>query len=128
MRLRDRVAVVTGGASGIGRAIALAMAREGARVAVLDLNDDGALAVATGIAADGGEARPWRVDIADPARVAAVMAEVIGRWGTVHVLVNCAGWDQPKPFVETTPDFWEKILAINLTRGRSPARTRCCPR
>ena len=114
MRLRDRVAVVTGGASGIGRAIVLALAREGARVAILDLNEAGATAAASEIAAAGGESHPWPVDISDPARVDAVVGEVRGRWGTVHVLVNCAGWDQPKPFVETTPDFWDRILAINL--------------
>jgi 2-hydroxycyclohexanecarboxyl-CoA dehydrogenase len=114
VRLREKVAVVTGGASGIGRAIALALAREGARVAILDLNEEGAAAVSAAIAGAGGEARPWRVDITDPARVDAVIGDVIARWGTVHVLVNCAGWDQPRPFVETTPDFWDKILAINL--------------
>jgi 2-hydroxycyclohexanecarboxyl-CoA dehydrogenase len=114
VRLRDRVAVVTGGASGIGRAIALALGREGARVAVLDLNDAGAVAVAAEIVAAAGEAQPWHVDIGDPARVDTVVGEVIARWGTVHVLVNCAGWDQPRPFVETTPDFWDKVLTINL--------------
>jgi len=114
VRLRDRVAVVTGGASGIGRAIVLALAREGARVAILDLNEAGATSAASEITAAGGESHPWRVDISDPARVDAVVGEVRGRWGTVHVLVNCAGWDQPKPFVETTPDFWDRILAINL--------------
>jgi 2-hydroxycyclohexanecarboxyl-CoA dehydrogenase len=114
VRLRDKVAVVTGGASGIGRAIVLAMASEGARVAILDLDEGGATAVAKEVGAAGGEAHPWRLDISDAARVAAVVGEVRGRWGTVHVLVNCAGWDQPKPFVETTPDFWDRILAINL--------------
>jgi 2-hydroxycyclohexanecarboxyl-CoA dehydrogenase len=114
VRLRDRVAVVTGGASGIGRAIALAMAREGARVAVLDLNDAGAVAVAAEIVTASGDARPWQVDVSDPARVDLVVGEVVSGWGTVHVLVNCAGWDQPRPFVETTPDFWDRILAINL--------------
>ena len=110
MRLRDKVAVVTGAASGIGRAIALAMGAEGARVAVLDLNADGAAAVAREIAG----AHAWPVDVADTARVATVVAEVVARWDTVHVLVNCAGWDTPMPFVETTPEFWDKILAINL--------------
>jgi 2-hydroxycyclohexanecarboxyl-CoA dehydrogenase len=114
VRLRDRVAIVTGGASGIGRAIALAMGREGARVAALDLDADGAAAVAREIVAAGGEARAWAVDVADPAGVMAVVGEVIDHWGTVHVLVNCAGWDRPLPFVETTPEFWDKILAINL--------------
>ena len=114
MRLEDKVAVVTGAASGIGRAIALALAAEGARVAVLDLNEAGAVAVAAEIVHARGEARPWQVDVADAARVAATVEDVIARWSTVHVLVNCAGWDRPMPFVETTPDFWDKILAINL--------------
>ncbi len=111
MRLRDKVAVVTGAASGIGRAIALAMRAEGARVAVLDLNAAGAAAVAHEL---GDDAHAWPVDVADAARVATVVAEVVARWGTVHVLVNCAGWDTPMPFVETTPEFWDRILAINL--------------
>jgi 2-hydroxycyclohexanecarboxyl-CoA dehydrogenase len=113
-RLDGDVAVVTGGASGIGRAIVLALAREGARVAILDLNGDGAAAVAGEIGAAGGEAHAWRLDISDAARVDAVVGEVRARWGTVHVLVNCAGWDRPMPFVETTPEFWDRILAVNL--------------
>ena len=114
MKLHDRVAIVTGGASGIGRAIAQAMGREGARVAVLDLNAAGAAAVAAEITSAGGQAQGWAADVTDTGRVHAVVAEVIARWGTVHILVNCAGWDKPLPFVETTPDFWDKILAINL--------------
>lgn len=114
MRLRDKVAVVTGAASGIGRAIALALGGEGARVAVLDLDQAGAVAVAAEIAGAKGDAHPWQVDVAEPARVEAAVGAVVARWGTVHVLVNCAGWDRPMPFVETTPDFWDKILGINL--------------
>jgi 2-hydroxycyclohexanecarboxyl-CoA dehydrogenase len=114
VKLRDRVAIVTGAASGIGRAIALAMGREGARVAALDLDGAGAAAVAREIAAAGGEAQAWPVDVADAARVTAVVGEVVSRWSGVHILVNCAGWDTPMPFVETTPEFWDKILAINL--------------
>ena len=114
MRLREKVAIVTGGASGIGRAIALALGTEGARVAVLDLDQAGAVAAAAAIVTAKRDAHPWQVDVADPARVDAVVAEVVARWDTVHVLVNCAGWDRPIPFVETTPDFWDKILAINL--------------
>jgi 2-hydroxycyclohexanecarboxyl-CoA dehydrogenase len=114
VRLREKVAIVTGAASGIGRAIALATGREGARVAALDLDGEGAAAVAREIAAAGGEAHAWPLDVADAARVTAVVGEVVSRWSTVHVLVNCAGWDTPMPFVETTPEFWDKILAINL--------------
>jgi 2-hydroxycyclohexanecarboxyl-CoA dehydrogenase len=114
VRLPDKVTLVTGAASGIGRAIALAAAREGARVAVLDLNADGAAAVAREITTASGQAQAWPLDVTDPARVNAVVEEIVKRWSTVHVLVNCAGWDKPIPFVETTPDFWDRILAINL--------------
>ena len=114
MKLRDRVAIVTGAASGIGRAIAKALAREGARVAIADLNEAGGAEVARAIEKDGGAAAAWRVDITDAAAVAGMVASVVARWGTVHVLVNNAGWDRPMPFVQTTPAFWDRILALNL--------------
>ena len=114
MKLKDRATIVTGAASGIGRAIAEACAREGARVAVVDLNGDGARETVAAIEKAGGTAAAWRVDITDVAAVDRMVDEVVARWGGVHVLVNCAGWDKPMPFVETTPEFWDKILAINL--------------
>jgi 2-hydroxycyclohexanecarboxyl-CoA dehydrogenase len=114
MKLRDRAVFVTGGASGIGRAIALALAREGARVAVADLNAAGARDVATEIEKAGGVAQAQPLDITDVAAVDAAIDATAARWGGLHVLVNCAGWDRPMPFVETTPEFWDKILAINL--------------
>jgi len=114
VKLKDRATIVTGGASGIGRAIAEACAREGARVAVVDLNGDGARETVAAIEKAGGAAAAWRVDITDVAAVDRMTDEVAARWGGVHVLVNCAGWDTPMPFVDTTPEFWDKILAINL--------------
>jgi 2-hydroxycyclohexanecarboxyl-CoA dehydrogenase len=114
MMLADKVAVVTGGASGIGRAIAEALAREGARVAVVDLNATGAADTVRAIEKAGGVAAAHPVDITDVAAVNAMTAAVVTRWGGLHVLVNCAGWDTPMPFVDTTPEFWDKILAINL--------------
>ncbi len=114
MRLAGRVAIVTGAASGIGRAIAQALAREGARVAVADLNETGGAEAARAIEKDGGTARAWRVDVTDAAAVAATVQAVVSTWGAVDVLVNNAGWDTPMPFVETTPEFWDRILAINL--------------
>jgi 2-hydroxycyclohexanecarboxyl-CoA dehydrogenase len=114
VKLKDRATIVTGAASGIGRAIAEACAREGARVAVVDLNGDGARETVAAIEKAGGTAAAWRVDITDVAAVDRMVDEVVARWGGVHVLVNCAGWDKPMPFVETTPEFWDKILAINL--------------
>ena len=114
MKLKDKATIVTGGASGIGRAIAETCAREGARVAVVDLNADGARETVAAIEKAGGTAAAWPLDITDVGAVDRMVEEVAARWGGVHVLVNCAGWDKPMPFVETTPEFWDKILAINL--------------
>jgi 2-hydroxycyclohexanecarboxyl-CoA dehydrogenase len=114
VRLRDKIAIVTGGASGIGRAIALHAVTEGALVAVVDQNGDGATETAASIEKHGGRAAAHGLDITYTAAVRRMVEAVVTRWGTVHVLVNCAGWDRPVPFVETTEDFWEKVLAINL--------------
>ena len=114
MRLKDKTTIVTGGASGIGRAIAEACAREGARVAVVDLNAAGARETVSAIEKAGGVAAAHPLDITDVAAVNAMTAAVVAHWGGLHILVNCAGWDTPMPFVDTTPEFWDKILAINL--------------
>jgi 2-hydroxycyclohexanecarboxyl-CoA dehydrogenase len=114
VKLAGKVAVVTGGASGIGRAIAEALAREGAHVAVLDLNEAGARETVAALERAGGRGSAHRVDITDVAAVDAAIDAVAAREGGLHVLVNCAGWDKPMPFVDTTPEFWDKILAINL--------------
>jgi 2-hydroxycyclohexanecarboxyl-CoA dehydrogenase len=114
MRLPDKVAIVTGGASGLGRGIALALAREGARVAVVDLNEAGARDTVDAIAKDGGHAAAWRADISDKARIDLVVAEVIARWGTVDILVNNAGLDRVGPFVNSSEAEWDLILRVNL--------------
>ena len=114
MKLADRVAIVTGAASGIGRAIAEKLAREGARVAIFDVNETGAGETARAIETAGGTARAYDVDVTKKAVVDAAVADVVGRWGALHVAVSNAGWDRPAPFVETSEDFWDKVLAINL--------------
>jgi 2-hydroxycyclohexanecarboxyl-CoA dehydrogenase len=114
MKLKNRVAFVTGAASGIGRAIAEALAREGARVAVADIDADGARRAVADIQANGGNAVAQPLDVTDIAAVDSSINGVAAHWGGLHVLVNCAGWDKPMPFVDTTPEFWDKVLAVNL--------------
>jgi 2-hydroxycyclohexanecarboxyl-CoA dehydrogenase len=104
-RLEGRLAVVTGAAGGIGSAICRRLAAEGARVAATDLDETGARRVAEEI---GGSAHG--LDVTDPEAAARLASEL----GEVEILVNNAGWDRVMPFLETTPDFWRRILDVNL--------------
>ncbi|MBI2555678.1 MAG: SDR family oxidoreductase [Candidatus Rokubacteria bacterium] len=90
------------------------MAREGARVAVVDLNEAGAQETVKEIQKEGGQAHPYKADITKKAQIDAMVADVIKRWGTVHILVNNAGWDKAEPFIQSTEETWDKVLAINL--------------
>ncbi|MBS79406.1 MULTISPECIES: 2-hydroxycyclohexanecarboxyl-CoA dehydrogenase [unclassified Variovorax] len=114
-RFEDKTVVVTGGGGGIGGATCRRFAREGARVAVLDLNPGAAEAVAARIEAEGGRALALRCDITERASVDAAVAAVLERFGAIDVLVNNAGWDVFRPFTKTEPAQWEKLIAINLT-------------
>jgi NAD(P)-dependent dehydrogenase (short-subunit alcohol dehydrogenase family) len=114
-QLQDKVAIVTGGASGIGRATALRFAAEGAAVLVVDRQEDAAVAVAREIVDAGGHARALAVDVADQAQVDAMAAAALDAFGGVHVLVNSAGIGEQTPFLEQTPEEFERIVAVNLT-------------
>lgn len=109
-----RVALVTGGAQGIGRAIALALAADGRRVAVADLQEQRATDVAAEITAGGGHAMAIGIDVTDGAQVQAGLDAVGEELGSVEVLVNNAGWDELRPFLETDERFWDRVLDINL--------------
>ncbi len=110
-----RVAFVTGGASGIGEGIVRALGEAGFRVAVADLNLEAASAVAGEITAAGGEAVAVSANVTDTASVNAAVAEVAEKLGPVDVVVNCAGWDDFMTFVDSTEDFWDKIIDLNFT-------------
>jgi 3-hydroxybutyrate dehydrogenase len=114
MRMLDKVAIVTGAASGIGREIAHAYVREGAKVCIADLNLDGAQAVAGEIGRAGGEALAVRMDVTQEAAVDAGVAETVRRFGSVDVLVSNAGIQHIEPVVELSLENWRRILAIHL--------------
>jgi len=113
-RLQDRVVLVTGGSRGIGRAISLRLAEEGAKVAIADILESDAAQVVAEITKSGGQAMSIMTDVANLDQVRACIQKVTEAWGQVDVLVNNAGWDKLEPFVESKPETWDKVIAINL--------------
>jgi 3-hydroxybutyrate dehydrogenase len=114
MKLKDKIAIVTGAASGIGKEIAMTYAREGAKVAIADLNKDAAEATAAEIRATGAQAMSVAMDVTDETQVNAGVAEVVTAWGGVDVLVSNAGIQIVHPIEEFTLAEWKKMLAIHL--------------
>lgn len=115
--MSNRVALVTGGAQGIGKGISEALGAAGFRVAVADLNIEAAEKTAAEITANGGEAIGVQVDVTSTESVAAAVQAVTDQLGPVEVAVNNAGWDDFMPFLKTTEEFWDKILDINFKGG-----------
>lgn len=109
-----RTAVVTGGGRGIGRAITLALARDGCNVAILDLIEENAQAVKKEVEALGRKALALRVDLTQQQQVNQAIEKIKGDLGPINVLVNNAGWDKLEPFLDSQPETWEKIISINF--------------
>lgn len=118
--LAGRVALVTGGASGIGRATCLALSASGAAVVVADLNEDGARKVVGEIEARGGHAHPQKVDLADETSIAAMVEAAVRVFGGLDILHNNAADSDPAlmaadgPIVELTAEVWDRNMRINL--------------
>lgn len=116
-RVQAKVALVTGGASGIGEATCIELAREGAKVAVTDIDSEKGTAVVTAITSMGGIAVFYKMDITDELEVAGTMRGVVETWGSLNILVNNAGVPgAKKPTHEVTEDEWDFGLGIN-TKG-----------
>ena len=127
MTFKDKVVVVTGAASGIGRATAQKFADEGARVVVADIDAKGGETAAAELRDQGRDAAFVQIDMTDNASIDAFGAAVQAKYGAVDVLVNGAGWGRTAPFWEGTPEFWAKLVALNfvgpmmLTKALLPA-------
>lgn len=112
--LKGKVVVVTGGGGGIGSATCLRFAEDGAKVVVADINHSAAEAVADRIREQGGEALALAFDLTDLAACQQAVERIEADFGPIEILVNNAGWDLFVPFLKSTPDFWSKIIDINL--------------
>jgi 2-hydroxycyclohexanecarboxyl-CoA dehydrogenase len=112
--MQDRAVIVTGGASGIGKATALLLAREGARVFVGDIDEVGGQAVAMQAAGEKLALEFLPLDLARTDSIEAFTAAVHSRVGRADGLVNGAGWDRIQPFLENPPEMWDRLIAINL--------------
>ena len=114
MKLEGKTALVTGGGSGIGRATAITLAREGAQVAVADIMVKNAEKVRDEIKATGCQATAFAVDLTKRPEVERVVEGILTQFGRIDILGNCAGWDRLEPFVESNEETWERILAVNF--------------
>ncbi|AZL04187.1 MULTISPECIES: SDR family NAD(P)-dependent oxidoreductase [Brevibacterium] len=109
--LDNRIIIVTGAASGIGKGIATRLAADGATVVVADLDEKKSQETASAL---GNGSIGIAVDVTDRAKVDAMTARTIEEFGRIDVLVNNAGWDKVEPFMESTADTWDRVIAINL--------------
>lgn len=112
--LEGKIAVVTGGGQGIGRALSLRLAAEGCTVAIFDLSIEAGEETAKIAAKTGGIIKTFQVDVSDTERVNEVVDQVEKTIGPIWTLVNNAGWDKPMPFLKTDKAFWDKVIQINM--------------
>lgn len=114
-RVKDKVAMVTGGALGIGRAACLLLAEEAAHVAVTDILDQEGRELVSEIKGAGGSAEYWRLDVANEKQVAQVCEQVVAKFGRIDILVNNAGISGvDKPTHEITEEEWDRVISVNV--------------
>jgi NAD(P)-dependent dehydrogenase (short-subunit alcohol dehydrogenase family) len=114
MRLKDKTSLITGGARGIGAATAFLFSREGARVGIVDLQEQGMQALAEKAKSEGLEIETFAGDITKKDQVDRILSRFVQKLGRIDILVNNAGVVIPRPFFEKTVEDWEKTLSVNL--------------
>lgn len=114
MKLKGKISLVTGAGQGIGRAIALIFAKEGASVIVNDIDLDKAAAVAEEINASGGRAIPVKADVSQSEEVSNMVAEALKHFGRIDILVNNAGIQTDSPFLDLSEEEWQRVIDVNL--------------
>ncbi len=113
MQLENKSVAVTGGGTGIGKAICKALAAEGARVAITDVNPEWAAAVVNETKTAGKEAAAFRLDVTDRFQIEAVVSQIVSQWGRIDIWCNNAGVSSMRPFVDLTEDDWDFNMDIN---------------
>jgi 2-hydroxycyclohexanecarboxyl-CoA dehydrogenase len=114
MKLDNKVAVITGAGSGIGLATAHAFAAAGAHVAVAEIAADKGTKAVSEIRGAGGTAEFFQVDVTDAKSIAAMRQAVLAWRPEVDIVANVAGWGRIQPFIDNTPEYWDKVIALNL--------------
>jgi NAD(P)-dependent dehydrogenase (short-subunit alcohol dehydrogenase family) len=114
MRFKDKVCIVTGGGSGIGKACCEQFAREGGRVVIADINPDHANQAVQAITSGGGQAIASVCDVSNSSHVQATIQSAVSKWGKIDILVNNAAMMTFKPVVELSEQDWDRVLAVNL--------------
>jgi NAD(P)-dependent dehydrogenase (short-subunit alcohol dehydrogenase family) len=122
MRVKGKVAIVVGGASGIGRATAQLLAREGAKVMIANLHIEKANQIADGIRALGGEVATIKADMTVEKEVNEMVRATLDRFGRIDILANVAGGSVRDPFHESTKETWDRMIDLNLTGARNCTR------
>ena len=114
-RLQNKMAIITGGANGIGKTAALRFAEEGAKVVIWDLNEEGGVATTKAIESNGGVAKFQKVNTADFEAVKAATEAVYGQFGQIDILVNNAGITRDSTLKKMTQEQWQSVIDVNLT-------------
>jgi len=114
MDLQGKVAVITGAGGGIGRGIALKLGALGAKVVVADIKTEGAAETVALLEKEGAQGLALKTAITSLAQVQEMVKAALSAFGKLDILVNNAGWDKIEPFIKNSPDFWDRVIAINL--------------